>query len=108
MNQSYVLRDRLKEHWKVRCRSLHPIAEGVHPLPVVGVEPLHAVLVHEDEYGVVEKQPAYESEPPMSSKPQRDKAPPERIDYLEGLRGNPNPEDGRELTCAAGRELLLR
>ncbi|TAQ88746.1 hypothetical protein B7494_g2924 [Chlorociboria aeruginascens] len=67
--QSYVLKDQLKEHYKQqRSSGLHPIAEGVPTLPVPGTEPLDA---YEDEgdYEVVEPQPVYQPTPPTSSKP---------------------------------------
>ncbi|KAG5758048.1 hypothetical protein H9Q72_013817 [Fusarium xylarioides] len=58
--QSYALKDQLKEHYKQqRSSGLHPIAEGVPTLPVPGTEPLHA-YEDEDDYEVVEHQPVHQ------------------------------------------------
>jgi hypothetical protein len=76
--QSYDLRDQIKEHWKGNRRDggLHPIAEGAQPLPVPGVEPPHTTYAYDDEdgYKVIEQQPAYQPPPPTSSKPNHGKA----------------------------------
>lgn len=56
MKQSYALRDQVKEHWKHRSGSLHPIAEGTRS-PAPDGEPLGTTNEEEDEagYEVVEK-----------------------------------------------------
>ncbi|KAJ4307541.1 hypothetical protein N0V84_012659 [Fusarium piperis] len=72
--QSYALKDQLKEYYKQqRHGGLHPVAEEVPPLPVPGIEPLDA---YEDEgdYEVVEPQPVYQPTPPTSSKPKHSKS----------------------------------
>ncbi|KAL8380650.1 hypothetical protein RB595_005089 [Gaeumannomyces hyphopodioides] len=67
--QSYALKDQLKEHYKQqRSSGLHPIAEGVPTLPVPGTEPLHA-YEDEDDYKVVELQPVYQPTPHSSKAP---------------------------------------
>ncbi len=67
--QSYALKDQLKEHYKQqRSSGLHPVAEGVPTLPVPGTEPPDA-YEDEDDYEVVGLQPVYQPTPPTSSKP---------------------------------------
>ncbi|KAJ2894224.1 hypothetical protein MKZ38_007824 [Zalerion maritima] len=69
-NQSYALKDDLREHWKQTQQhrnTLHPIAEGVPTLPVPGTELLNA-YENEDDYEVVEHQPVHQPTPPTSSK----------------------------------------
>ncbi|KAK3378691.1 hypothetical protein B0T24DRAFT_609675 [Lasiosphaeria ovina] len=66
--QSYALKDQLKEYCKQQRHSgLHSVAEEAPLLPVPGIEPLNA---YEDEgdYEVVEHQPIYQPTPPTSSK----------------------------------------
>ncbi|KAK0622001.1 hypothetical protein B0T17DRAFT_493439 [Bombardia bombarda] len=97
--QSYVLRDQLKEHGKNRRGGgLHPIAEGVQPLPVPDVEPPDTTNAYEDEdgYEVIEQQPVYQPTPPTSSKPKHGKtsssrslhsivsSPPPAVDFASG------------------------
>jgi len=61
--QSYELRDELKEyHKKQRGSGPHPVAEGVPSLPVPGIEP-----PGEGDYEMVEHQPAYQPTPAASS-----------------------------------------
>ncbi|KAM4055918.1 hypothetical protein HRG_002844 [Hirsutella rhossiliensis] len=73
-DQSYALRDQLKEHWKKRRNALQPIAkEG--PLPVSDKEPSVATNVYRDDdedgagYEVVEQ--PYQPTPPASFKLER-------------------------------------
>ncbi|TPX08982.1 uncharacterized protein E0L32_009561 [Thyridium curvatum] len=65
--QSYALKDQLKEYYKQqRHGDLHPVTETVPPLPVPRIEPLDA---YEDEgyYEAVEVQPVHQPTPPTSS-----------------------------------------
>ncbi|CAK7228669.1 hypothetical protein SCUCBS95973_006959 [Sporothrix curviconia] len=74
--QSYALKDQLKEHYKQQrgcAYGLQPIAEGVSSLPALGIEPLH-VQENEDDYEVVEHQPAHQPTPPTSSEHKSSKA----------------------------------
>ncbi|CAH0023371.1 unnamed protein product [Clonostachys rhizophaga] len=75
--QSYALKDQLKEHYKQqRSSSLHPVATRVPPLPVPDVEPLVTTQTYQDEddYEVVGPQPVYQPTPPASSKPKHSKS----------------------------------
>ncbi|KAJ4314685.1 hypothetical protein N0V84_008760 [Fusarium piperis] len=74
--ESYALRDELKDYWKQPRDSLHPIAEGVPPLSIPDLEPLDTTHAYEDEddYEVVEPQPVYQPTPPTSSKPKHSKS----------------------------------
>lgn len=74
--QSYVLRDQLKEHWKQRRVALQAIAKGAR-LPVPGVEPPGTTNIYgdededEDEAGYEIAQQPCEPTPPTSSEPER-------------------------------------
>ncbi|RSL83535.1 hypothetical protein CEP52_016691 [Fusarium oligoseptatum] len=74
--ESYALRDELKDYWRQPRDSLHPIAEGVPPLSVPDLEPLDTTHAYEDEddYEVVEPQPVYQPTPPTSSRPKHSKS----------------------------------
>ncbi|CAK7222841.1 hypothetical protein SCUCBS95973_004973 [Sporothrix curviconia] len=81
--QSYALKDQLKEHYKQQrsaSSTLHPVAAEVPPLPVLDVEPLATTQTYEDgdggDYGVVGPQPvySYQPTPPASSKPKHNKS----------------------------------
>ncbi len=74
--ESYALRDELKDYWKQPRDSLHPVAEGVPPLSVPDLEPLDTTHAYEDEddYEVVEPQPVYQPTPPTSSEPKHSKS----------------------------------
>ncbi|KAL2689035.1 hypothetical protein Neosp_003086 [[Neocosmospora] mangrovei] len=69
--ESYALRDQLKDYWRQPRDSLHPIAERVPPLSVPDLEPLDTAHVFEDEddYEVVKPRPVYQPTPPASSRP---------------------------------------
>lgn len=68
--ESYALKDELKDYGKQPRDSLHPVAEGVLPLSVPDLEPLDTTHAYEDEddYEVVEPQPVYQPTPPTWSK----------------------------------------
>ncbi|KAH6650284.1 hypothetical protein F5144DRAFT_588798 [Chaetomium tenue] len=68
--QSYALKDQLKEYYKKQRRgTLRPVDETVPPLPVPDVEPLVTAQTHADEdgYEVVEAQAVYQPTLPTSS-----------------------------------------
>lgn len=68
--ESYTLRDELKDYWRQARDSLYLIAEGVPPLSVPDLEPLNTTHAYEDEddYEVVQPQPVYQPTPPTSSR----------------------------------------
>ncbi|CAK7224823.1 hypothetical protein SCUCBS95973_005650 [Sporothrix curviconia] len=67
--QSYALKDQLKEHYKQqRSSGLHPVAEVGPSMPVPGIGPLDGCEGKGD-YDVVESHPVYQPTPPTSSKP---------------------------------------
>lgn len=68
--QSYALRDQLKEHYKQQRRgTLRPIDETVPPLPILDVESWARAQTYanEDGYEVVEPQAVYQLPLPTSS-----------------------------------------
>ncbi|KAK3936252.1 hypothetical protein QBC46DRAFT_419709, partial [Diplogelasinospora grovesii] len=68
-DQSYALRDQLKEHWKQRRGVLQPIAE-IAPPPVLHGS-FEATNADEDEAGYEIVEHPCEPTPPTSSKPER-------------------------------------
>ncbi len=62
-DQSYALKDQLKEHWRQQRYSLNPIAEGTLP-PVPHDTEEDA---NENDYEVVEPQPVYQPTPPTDN-----------------------------------------
>lgn len=70
--QSYALKDQLKEHYK-RGSGLYPVTTGAPTLPVPGTETPDA-YEDEDDYEVVGPQPVYQPIPPTSSKPKHSKS----------------------------------
>lgn len=47
--ESYALRDKLKDHWRQSCNNLPSISEGVAPLSFPDLERLYTTHVYEDE-----------------------------------------------------------
>jgi hypothetical protein len=89
--QSYALRDQLKEHWKQRRGSPHPITEGAPPPVPDGTSETNA---DEDEAGheVVEQPcqptPTASSQPCMASSPvSSSKPPPPTSNHVPGRGG---------------------
>ncbi|KAI6363526.1 hypothetical protein MCOR25_005884 [Pyricularia grisea] len=69
--QSYALKNQLKDHYEQQLRrTLCPLEETVPPLPVSDDEPLVTIQTYtdEDDYKVVETQSIYQPTPPIPSK----------------------------------------